>query len=309
MKKLFIALCCMLPFVQTQTLRPQVLQSEPIHDLSKLNRDFARGIYYTDQTWFIELLQGAHKSPASPRRYLQAVFKTFTNVVKNTDCVTTDSFIETLAKLNEFLPPYMQPRQYESYLQTILDRDLEIYQRLLTFNRALLLNSFNNYYDDFRTNPIQFLQNIAEILAQAAQEELEITKLRAAIKLFLELHLNKLIWASEDNEGCWEQVKLIAYYLALFIDNNILEDLNDLDDLFWSLIHRFGHFFEYAYKNCDIKLFEAIKYDLAHSSLLLLELEEHDPCIEKRSDCLLHTIMHAEARKRAHDINLTQQQA
>jgi len=303
MKKFLFAFCCML-YGMAYATAPI---SDPVSDIfSQLKDHEYPRIYFMDPSLFIELLQNVHKSPATPRRYIQAVFKTFTNVVKGTDCVTTDSFVSTLQFLNEFLPCYMQPCLCESYIQTILDRDLETYQRLLIFNRTLLLNSFNNYYDDFRTNPVQFLQNIAEILAQAAQEELEIAKLRSTIKLFLELHLNKLFWATEDNEGCWEQVKLIAYNLALLVDNNILDDLNDLDDLFWSLIHRFGHFFEYAYKNCDIKLFEAIKYDLAHSSLLLLELEEHDPCIEKRSECLLHIVMHAEARKRAHELNMTQ---
>ena len=241
-------------------------------------------------------------------RYLRAVLKTFTNVVKGTDCVTTDSFIITLQFLVDELPQYMQPRIYDSYLATTLDRDLEAYQRLKEFNCTLLLNSFSTYYDDFRTNPVQFLNNIGEILAAAAQEELEIIKLRTSIKLFLELHLNKLIWASEDKEGCWDQVKLIAYNLALLVENNIIDDLNDLDDLYWSLIHRFGHFFEYAYKNCDYSLFEVIKQDLAHGSLLLLDLEEHDPCIEKRSECLLHIVMHAEAKKRAHEVSLLARQ-
>jgi hypothetical protein len=87
-------------------------------------------------------------------------------------------------------------------------------------------------------------------------------------------------------------------------ENNVFDDLNDLDDLFWSLIHRFGHFFEHAYKHCSFSLFEAIKQDLAHGSLLLLDLAEQDTCIEKRSECLLHIVLHAEARKRAHDLNL-----
>lgn len=293
----------LLLFIYVSQVTMCLAHVDPMYDLSLLkDHNYARGIYYTDQSWLTELMKGITRTQANPRRYIHAVLKTFTNVVKGTDCITTDSFIQTLEFLNEFLPPYMQQRHYESYTQHILERDAEIHQRLREFNRTLLLNSFNEHYDDFRTNPVTFLHNIGDILAQAAQEEVEILKLRHMLKLFLELHLGKLFWASEDNEGCWEQVKTIAYLLTNLVENNILDDLNDLDDLYWSLIHRFGHFFEYAYKNCSMTLFEAIKKDIAHGSLLLLDLEEHDTCIEKRSECLLQIVMHAEAKKRAHDM-------
>lgn len=279
--------------------------AEPINDLSALkDHNYARGIYFTDQTFLRELLKQINRSNARPRRYIHAVLKMFTTVVKGTDCVTTDSFIETLQFLNDFLTPFMSDRDYESYIQIAMNRELETYQRLKEFNSILLLHSFQTSYDEFQLNPVQFLQNLGDVMAQAAQEELELQKLRATLKLFLELHLNKLFWAFEDNEGCWEQVKVIAYQLTLLFENNVFDDLNDLDDLFWSLIHRFGHFFEYAYKNCSFSLFEAIKQDLAHGSLLLLDLAEQDTCIEKRSECLLHIVLHAEARKRAHDLNL-----
>lgn len=281
---------------------------EPLNQLTSLkDPTYARGIYFTDQSLLIDLLQKTNRSNSNPRRYIHAVLKTFTNVVKGSDCITTDSFIQTLQFLTETLPFYMQSREYESYTPIIIERDLEAYQRLHAFNQAILLNSFNQNYEDFQLNPLQFLQNIADIVSQAAQEELEVQKLRNTLKLFLELHLNKLIWAYEENEGCWEQVKTIAALLTSLFENNVFDDLNDLDDLFWSLIHRFGHFFEYTYKYCSYSLFDAIKHDLAHGSLLLLDLAEQDSCIIKRSDSLLHTVMHAEARRRAHDISNAQQ--
>jgi hypothetical protein len=279
--------------------------ADPLYDLSLLkDHNYARGIYYTDQSWFMELLQGVAKSQVNSRRYIHAAFKTFTNVVKGTDAITTDSFIDTIQFLNEFLPPYMQQRHYEVYTEHILDRDAEIHQRLKEFNRAFLLNSFKANYDDFKTSPVIFLHNLADILAQASQEEAEILKLRHMLKLFLELHLGKLLWAVEDGVGCWEQVKTIAYLLTTLFENNVLDDLNDLDDLYWSLIHRFGNFFEHAYRNCSMDLFDIIKQDIAHGSLLLLDLEEHDTCIEKRSECLLHIVMHAEAKKRSYDMQV-----
>src|SRR4029077_4386009 len=116
-------------------------------------------------------------------------------------------------------------RDYESYIQIAMNRELEAYQRLRIFDSTLLLNSFNKSYDEFKLNPAHFLDNLADIMAQAAQEELELQKLRGTLKLFLELHLNKLLWAFEDNEGCWEQVKTIAYQLTLLFENNVFDDL------------------------------------------------------------------------------------
>src|SRR5262245_49444758 len=98
--------------------------AEPIYDLTLLkDHNYARGIYFTDQSWLIELLKKVTHSAAAPRRYLHAVLKTFTNVIKGTDCITTDSFIITLQFLVDFLPPYMQSRDYNSYIQATLESD------------------------------------------------------------------------------------------------------------------------------------------------------------------------------------------
>lgn len=279
--------------------------TELTYDLSLLkDHNFGRGIYSFDPTLLLDLLQNSHRSSVSPRRYVHAILKTFINVAKSTDCIATDALVEILKSFNQQLPSFVHAREYESHTPATLEYNAESYQRLQHYNQKLLLHKFNVNYEEFRLDPVQFLTGIAENLACAAQEELEIQKLRSTIKLFLELHLSKLFWAYEDNEGCWEQVKMIAYQLALLFENNIFDDLDDLDDFYWSLIHRFGHFFEYAYKNCSFTLFDAIKQDLSHGSLLLLDLEEQDACIEKRSECLLHIVMHAEARKRAHEVNL-----
>ena len=67
---------------------------------------------------------------------------------------------------------------------------------------------------------------------------------------FLEIAMAKLIWSPEEHEKIWENVKAISRQLEVLIQHNILNDANDLDDLYWTLIHRFCFFLEIAIPIC-----------------------------------------------------------
>jgi hypothetical protein len=104
-------------------------------------------------------------------------------------------------------------------------------------------------------------------------------------------------------EKSWTQVKHIAEQLASLLDNNIIDDTNDLDDLYWSLLTRYCYFIELTATDNAPSFYSYIKKDIAHSSLLFLELPEQDTFIESKLSYMQRTLATAEASSRMHYIN------
>jgi len=112
--------------------------------------------------------------------------------------------------------------------------------------------------------------------------------------------LSKLVWSPEDGEKTWNSVKDISYQLATLVDNNILVDINDLDDLFWTLTYRYCYFLEIAGSDLPLEFFEKVKNDITAQELLFLELEEEDNLFESKASYLTRSLFQAEVKSRAY---------
>jgi hypothetical protein len=118
---------------------------------------------------------------------------------------------------------------------------------------------------------------------------------------FLEVGLSKLIWNPHEQEKTWESVKSISHHLATLMKYNIVDDLNDVDELFWTLIHRYRYFLELHNTTMPLSCYAKIKRDIRTQKLMLFELEEQEPFLQSKASCLMHTILAQEAKKRAHE--------
>lgn len=266
---------------------------------------YRRDIYPHDQTFILELLRCTnHVEPKAQTTYLQAVLKVFTNIAKGAQYISANAFNYVITQVTNLLAPFMQSAKQTMYVKDYIQHDLDMLDRLKVINRSILLNEFSYNFETFRSAPNAFLDAIAEQLIKAAQQEFELQQLRHTIMMFLEIHLNKLIWAPEDQEETWELVKTMAENLAIFVERDILDDNVYLDDLYWTLIHRYCNFLDLTHEYLDNSLFNSIKQDILTKDTLLFELEEQDECLEKRVDCVRTAVMHAEAKKQAHEYGL-----
>lgn len=263
---------------------------------------YRKEIYSYDQSLVGELLRKVEQVEKEQQQtYLRAVLKTFINIAKGTQFIIAQAFNDMLAYITPIFSEYMYAKKYKTYIKHNADYEIDMLSRLQTINKNILLHEFETNFNIFRTAPVDFIEGLADQLKDVAQKEIEMQQLRHTFVMFLETHLNKLIWAPEDQSETWESVKSISDNLAVLIEQNILDDLNDLDDVYWTLVHRYCQFIELTHEALDYEYFTTIKRDLAHGDTLLLELQEQDVCLEKRVECLQTTLMKAEAQKRAAD--------
>ena len=81
------------------------------------------------------------------------------------------------------------------------------------------------------------------------------------------------------------------------MEHHIINDLDDLDDLLWTLIHRFCYFLDIVRPELPSAFYEQIKDDLTNQQLALLTIEEQEPLIEPKNSYLLQAVIEGQARK------------
>jgi hypothetical protein len=104
----------------------------------------------------------------------------------------------------------------------------------------------SNEYAEFKKDPAVFLQSIAGNIAFKAQQELFVDQLRMQIVRFLELALSKLVWSPEEN----------------------------LDDIYWSLVHRYSYFLRVCTDIIPDTFYRDVRADINTNKLVLFDLDQ-----------------------------------
>lgn len=85
------------------------------------------------------------------------------------------------------------------------------------------------------------------------------------------------------------------------MDDNILDDLNELDELYWTVTSRFCYFLETMSTDLPLSFYQQIKHDLETEPQLLAEIAEQESFMEKKVDYLKRIVVTSEAKKIAFD--------
>lgn len=139
-----------------------------------------------------------------------------------------------------------------------------------------------------------------DIVEQKNTIETTNQELRKTLLVFLEMNISKLVWSPEDGKDTWESVKTIAHNITRLIEHNVIDDPDDLNDLFITLIERYCFFLDITSADLSLDFYQTVKKDISSQSLLLLELEEQEDYITSKSEILLHSLTKAEAGARAY---------
>jgi hypothetical protein len=270
--------------------------------------EYIQEILPNNFSYLMQLLQHGKKTQQG-RAYPRALFRMFGNMLKGAPCVNAYEYGDRLAELPIMLKDYFILFKSQEILVNKTLTDLDLFDRYKETVATLLFTKFNSHYDYFKQDPEKFLDELSHQIVAIAEEEVSIEQLRQSVIRFLEIGLGKLVWSPDDKEKVWESVKTIAHRLAGFMEYNIIDDVNDLDDLFWALTHRFCYILDLVGNELPIEFYEQIKHDLATQQLLLLELEEQEEFLETKANCLLRSVLVAEARRRTRDSSIIVPQA
>lgn len=245
------------------------------------------------------LVHGKNMTPVQRREYGRSVFSIFSKVLGGSLYVNAYAYGHLLEVLPAALNPYFMNNKVGDIQQnSVYDTDAFDRFKASVFNTLYL--KFSTHYETFKTSPVHFFDDVSAQITAIAKQEMDTMQMRIATKRFLELALHKLVWDYEDHTKIWHNVKNIAEQLSLLIENGIFEDLDDLDDMYWTLIHRFNYFIDLVGPQMPSSFYYEIKKDIAENELLLLTLEEQDICIQTKRDCLTYALLAAEAKSLAY---------
>lgn len=228
---------------------------------------------------FLEFGQDNNQSEA----YAKSIIKLFLQKIKGCDFINAYSLITTMPKLADALTPYMVKKE-ASFLQELQNNI-----------KTRMSNIFSSYFSYFQKNPDAFLDALSEQIAKKTndvqtQQHVDIEHIKKDILRFLETCMNKLIWSPEDAYQGWIAINELATLSEQFLDKKLISDIDALDDICWSLIHRFVYYLEISAADIKPEVFVQIVQDIYHEKLLLLEISEQEDLITNKKEYLLKKI-------------------
>ncbi len=228
------------------------------------------------------------------RAYIRSVIKLFGNKAKELEYINPSAIDEMLEHMTARIKDYVKVP------------DINLFEKHKEAVNELLYQSFLTKFEQFKKEPNIFFDGLSKDILRVVDshktdDEISIEQLQHTVVRFLEVALNKLIWSPQDNEQTWESVKSIARRLETMLDNHIITDADDLDDLYWTLIHRYSYFLKIAGNQMPANVFDRIKEDMTNQELSLLSLEEQEEHMITKAQHLTHMIRQLEARRLAQE--------
>ena len=241
-------------------------------------------------------------STNQPPAYVRSIIKLFSNMVKSPHYVNAYAFSGLLETLPEQLAPYFSFTESRAYITDSALYDATFVDRFKSTVNNLLYTKFSSEYDAFRQDPDLFLKRISNSIVTIAQEELVQEQLRQGIIRFCEIALSKLVWDPTAHEETWRITKKLGEQLASFLEYNILDDVNDLDDLHWTLLSRYCYFLELTTTDMPESFYQAVRNDLSANAedIVLFALKEQDYIVEPKISYMQRTLLEAETAAYRH---------
>lgn len=230
----------------------------------------------------IQFLEFGQKNNQS-QVYAKSILKLFLQKIKGCDFINSYSFVTSLPKIADSLEPYMIKEQ-AGFIQEL--------QKSL---KQRFSNIFSSYMSYFQKNPDAFLDALAEQIAKKTnevqtQQHVDVEMVRKDIMRFLETCISKLIWSPTDAYQAWRAINEIAYQADRFLDKKLLTDVDALDDICWSLIHRFCYFIDISAQDISQEIFIKIINDIETQKSILLAIEEQENIMTPKKEFLLKKI-------------------
>lgn len=290
--------------------RPNFVQSKT----SEFNKSFIKYIkdIYNEQSYaevlsqngthFIEFLELASEiNLNSETTYV--CLRLFYNKIKASELVDDTMLNQVLPHLPKHLDRffYSKDEDTKKINLTFIKKNLE----------SILLTRITEKLPEFQTQPDAFAQTLAnEILTFIRNEtdraERELKKfesrerLRQIVIRFLELSLSKLIWNPRAPESIWQSFLAVANNLQLLGAYGIIDHMDDLDDMLWSLVHRFCYFLDLTGSVLPLEVYEEIEHDLKNGLIFFLEAQEQDFGIKTKKETLAITLLQAKTKAYAY---------
>lgn len=212
--------------------------------------------------------------------YAASVIKMFLQKIKAAPYVEAESFVNFMGEFSKVIKPYLEKKEanFLSEMQIALKNKLS--------------EMFARYFNVFQKSPDTFMNSLAEQIAKqtsqtVTQQHIEIEQIKKDVLRFFEICANKLIWSSKDDIQTWYCCNRLAHECQICLENSVLCDANALDDMCWSIIHRYCYFVDLSKDILSKDFYAQVLHDLQTKPLLLTALEEQEQLMISKKDHLI----------------------
>ena len=221
----------------------------------------------------------------------------FYNKIKSCELIDDSVIIQILEPMPKLLEKYFEVEEYKAPSLDTLSKNME----------KELLFKFTEHLDLFHSEPNDFIKELSDTIGKLAKEELDILqkaaeekeiteRLRQITIRFFEIALSKTIWDENSPEGIWDSVNTIANGLQLLGIHGIVDHMDDLDDMLWSLTYRFSWFLDLIGSKLPLEFYEEIEFDLESKVIFFLESQEQDEGIKTKKEVIAEAVLKAKAK-------------
>lgn len=242
---------------------------------------------------FCHFEQFIKRDTPQTRSYYQSVLRMFGNKLKQSMYINPYAYSEMLDEITPCLQKACATEHTPAFktLQTKISSAM--YDAMLQKFDYLKIDP-DAYFTDLSQDIISLINTTQELSGDASVEEL-----RKSFMVFFETTVNKLIWSPKEYEHAWRNVKIIADQLTRLYEKDILNDQDDLNDLFVTLLERFCLFLDLSYAEIPVEFYETVRADIGTKQFLLLELEQ-EQFLETKAQRLERAVTMTEAKTRAY---------
>lgn len=234
----------------------------------------------------LQILLSQGRIVPNPVPYTKALFKLFGNKMKGSPYISAYALLELLEQLPTSL-------DYLTALKPLDVAPVHYYDDL----HNLLYDAFLTKFDELKTNPDAFFNTLTNNVVSLVSQRLnkpafEITKnetiedVQPMLVRFIDTAISKLMWNTKEPANIWVTTKGIATELESLYDKEFIGDLSDLDDLYWSLIHRFSLFLDLAANNLPLELLHDMHNEVVSGNLVMLSIPEQEGYLDSKKKIL-----------------------
>jgi len=177
----------------------------------------------------------------------------------------------------------------------------------------LMLNRFTQNLDHFQSEPDIFITKLSKditgivksrltMIRQEEEEQNFKEKLRNIIVRFADMIVNKLIWYENDYQRIWPSFISIADHLHTIGIRGIIDDQDNLDELWDSLVKRFVWYLDLKGSVLPVEFYKQIEEDLKNNVVFFLEVEQ-DEGIKTKKEVVAQAVIKAKAKSIAYERN------
>jgi len=202
-----------------------------------------------------------------------------------------------IALMNEF------PAALENYFPLTRSAQKKSKKASAAQVEGVILTDFTNHLQAAKTSTTSFFRSLSEkiaaIISKNPSDEEKIVmrgRLRELVIKFVEMLLSKIMWYPQDHKAIWESVIGIAHNIHLLGANGVINHMDDVDDLLWSLVHRFSIFLGHYGSELPVDFYESIEHDITNHLVFFLESPELDECITPKREKLIEALGKAKAK-------------